>query len=96
MQDWYKTLFSFANTYLKDDGGLLVFMPYELMYNLQRHVSKKGWVVKAEWMCYQAEPLIHVLFPGMMINLDTLNYLSCPFLIIISFYSNHNLTLYHV
>ena len=67
-KDWYWTLFSFSDMYLEDDGGLLVFMPHGFTYDLQRHASKQGWVVKAEWMCYQTEPLVHVLFPWMMVN----------------------------
>ena len=67
-KDWYQTLFSFFDTYLKDDGGLLVFMLHGLTYDLQRHASKQGWVVKAEWMCYQTEPLVHVLFSWIMVN----------------------------
>ena len=33
-KDWYRTLLSFSDTYLEDDGGLLVFMPHGLMYDL--------------------------------------------------------------
>ena len=68
LKDWYQTLLSFSDTYLEDDGGLLVFMPHGVTYDLQRHASKQGWVVKAEWMCYQSEPLVHILFPGMMVS----------------------------
>ena len=39
-KDWYKTLFSFGNTYLEDDSGLMVFMPHGLSYDLQRHATK--------------------------------------------------------
>ena len=45
-KDWYRTLFSFSDTYLEDDGGLLVFMPHGLTYDLQRHATKRAWLLR--------------------------------------------------
>ena len=89
-RDWYRALFSFGETYLKDDGGLLVFMPHGLSYDLQRHATKQGWIVKAEWTCHQSEPLVHVLFPGMMVFLNLSNRHSSPF----SFVTSQSLNVY--
>ena len=89
-KDWYRTLFFFGDTYLEDDDGLLVFMPHELSYDLQSHATKQGWVVKAEWMCHQSEPLVYVLFPGMMVFLNLSNHHSFSF----SFVTSHSLNVY--
>ena len=87
-KDWYRTLFSFGDTYLDDNGGLLVFMAHGLSYDLQRHATKQGWVVKAEWTCHQSERLVHVLFSGMMVFLNLSNRHFFKFSIVSSHYPN--------
>ena len=89
-KDWYRALLSFGETYLEDGGGLLVFMPHGLSYDLQRHATKLGWVVKAEWTCHQSKPLVRVLFPGMM---EFLN-LSFRHSFLLSLVTSHSLNIY--
>ena len=65
---WYSALFEFAKAYLEDDGCMVVFMPFGLSYELYRLAQKVGFEVKAEWVCNQAEPLVHPNFPHMMVR----------------------------
>ena len=64
---WYSTLFSFAEAYLEDNGCMVVLMPFKLSYKLYRLAQKVGFEVEAEWVCSQAEPLVHPNFPHMMV-----------------------------
>ena len=65
---WYSALFSFVEAYLEDDGCMVVLMPFGLSYELYRLAQKVGFEVKAEWVCSQAEPLVHPNFPHMMVR----------------------------
>ena len=59
-------------------------MLFGLSYELYRLAQKEGFEVKAEWVCSQAEPLVHPNFPHMMVcfflPLRILSILSIPLL----------------
>ena len=57
----------FADTYLDDDGGLLVFMPNGLTYELLKNAVRLGYCIKGEWICDQPQPLMHAIFEDMMV-----------------------------
>ena len=64
---WYKSLFAFAEEYLINDGGMVVLMLCGLTFELHRLAQKGGMEVKAEWICYQPEPLVHLKFPHLLV-----------------------------
>ena len=64
---WYTNLFLFADQYLDDDGGLVMFMPRGLTYELHRNALKQGYTMAGEWICQQLVPLQHVLFQNITI-----------------------------
>ena len=47
---------------------MVVLMPFGLSYELYKLSQKVGFEVKAEWVCSQAEPLVHPNFPHMMVR----------------------------
>ena len=55
--EWYSNLFLFADQYLDNDGGLVVFMSHGLMYELHQNAIKRGYTVAREWICHQPIPL---------------------------------------
>ena len=57
----------FADTYLNEDGRLLVFMPNGLTYELLKNVVRLGYCIKGEWICHQPQPLVHAIFEDMMV-----------------------------
>ena len=65
--EWYSNLFLFADQYLDDDGGLVVFMLHGLMYELHRNAIRRGYTIAREWICHQPVPLQHVLFQNMKV-----------------------------
>ena len=60
--EWYSNLFLFVEQYLDDDGGLVVFMPHGLIYELHRNAIRRGYTVAGEWICHHPVPLQHILF----------------------------------
>ena len=71
-KDWYNQLFRFANTYLDDDVGLIVFMPNGLTYELHKNPICLKYCIKGEWICQQPAPLVHAIFNDMMVHTCTL------------------------
>ena len=69
-KDWYNQLFMFANTYLDDDGRLLVFMPNGLTYELLKNAVRLRYCIKGEWICHQPQPLVHAIFEDMMVRVN--------------------------
>ena len=65
--EWYSNLFLFADQYLDDDSGLVVFMPHGLTYELHRNAIRRGYTITGEWICHQPVPLQHVLFQNMKV-----------------------------
>ena len=65
---WYTALFTFVEAYLEDNGGMVVFMPCGLSYELHKLAQKAGFEVKTEWICNQSEPFVHPNFPNMMVS----------------------------
>ena len=65
---WYSSLFEFSEAFLDDDGGLIVLMPCGLSFELHRLAHRAGLEVKAKWICNQSQPLVHPLFPHMMVR----------------------------
>ena len=68
-KDWYNQLFNFADTYLDNNGRLLVFMPNGLTYELLKNAIRLRYYIKREWICQQIQPLVHAIFDDMMVRM---------------------------
>ncbi|KAG0631975.1 hypothetical protein M758_1G295400 [Ceratodon purpureus] len=65
-KEWYSTRFEFASRFLHDDGGILIFMPSGMNYEIMRLSIEHRLRTKCEWSCHQSEPLTHPLYDDMM------------------------------
>lgn len=71
-KEWYTIRFEFASRFLHDDGGILIFMPSGMNWEIMRWIEKHRLKTKCEWSCHQVEPLTHPLYDDMMVWLLTL------------------------
>ena len=65
----YSNLFNFSIANLGNDGGLVVFMPHMLRFELHKVANKRQYWIATKWICQQLEPLLHILFENIKVCL---------------------------